>query len=286
MVQAIASSLGATTPYLPTSVVMSLGAQAEVRIARGWPSAPQLDADLKAGIANVTVFPITGTARHTLRYLFHWRQNAAVAPTLTASASGATATFGGTGGAGQVAGIAVGDGNPRAAYAYRLSSSDTPGTVAGALAAMIPNATSAGPSVTLATNQAVQAVVAADQPAWLETRRQVQGIWVMVWCPTPQMRDVISAIVDAGFANLQDAYGRQSEFLALPDGSAAWVKYGGLAVDDKGQQAGVYRRNMRYMVDYATTLLQSQPEVLFAGGHIDQTELDETVEYGAMQPGT
>lgn len=284
MVQIIADSLGVSLPYLPTSVVMAPAIGLEVRIARGWPVAPQLDADLKAGISTVTVFPITGMVRHSLKYLFKWHPGDLAAPTLTATVSGSKVIFGGLGGAGQVAGVAVGNGTTRPAYAVRLAATDTPTTVAAALAAKIPGATASGAVVTIPTNERVIARVAADQPAWLETRRQDQGIWVMTWCPTPMIRDSVASVVDAGFANMQDQFGNQSEFFGLPDGSNAWIKYAGIAVDDQAQQAGLYRRNLRYTVQYPTTLIQQQPEVVFAGGSVDQIGADVDVQFGDQVP--
>lgn len=267
MVQVIAGFLGTAAPYLPTSVASAASVGTNIRIGRGWPLAKQLDTDLCAGIATVTVFPITGMVRHSLKYMFKWHQGATVtAPTLTAAVAGATVTFSGAGGAGQIAGVAIGSGPSRAAYAVRLADADTPATVAAGLAAKIPNASANGAVLTLQTNLPVTARVAADQPEWLETRRQDQGVWVMTWCSTPQVRDLVARTIDEGFANMQDQFGRQTEFFGLPDGSNAWVKYAGSVTDDRPQQANLYRRNLRYVIQYPTTLVETQPEVLFPGG--------------------
>ena len=66
------------------------------RIYRGWPNPAALDADLAAGLVNVTVFPGSGTRRNTTRYLRrmgrHHRRNRR----LTVSSSATSVTFGGT----------------------------------------------------------------------------------------------------------------------------------------------------------------------------------------------
>ena len=106
----------------------------DCRIYRGWPNSAALDADLTAGRINVTVFPVPRHARTTTRYTQIWSGTPAQ-PTLTASVSGTSVTFGGTADLGQVAGL-LADGQ---SYAYRTQTGDNPALVAANLASSRPS---------------------------------------------------------------------------------------------------------------------------------------------------
>ena len=63
----------------PLSVIGAPG-----RIYRGWPNGVALDADLAAGVFNISVFAKPGMERNTTRFPPVWRVMTAAAPTLTA----------------------------------------------------------------------------------------------------------------------------------------------------------------------------------------------------------
>lgn len=88
----------------------------DCRIYRGWPNSAALDADLSAGRINVTVFPVPRHTRITTRYT-QAASGIAAQPTLTASISGTSVTFGEVADLGQVAGLSA----DRRSYAYRDS---------------------------------------------------------------------------------------------------------------------------------------------------------------------
>lgn len=256
-----AQALGLGAGYQTQVVATSPVAGVACKVLRGWPTSAQLNADLKAGVSTISVFPLPGMARLTTRYPAEWQSTGTVAPTLTALASGSAVTFGGAGGAGQVAGVAVGTGAAPIAYAYRLAASDTPSTVAAGFAALIPGASASG--AVLTCPGPAQALVVADQPALMEVRRQVQGVAVTCWCPTPDARDAVGRAVDGGLAGLMDGNGNPTEFFALADGTAGRLRYVGSVTDDAPAQANLWRRDLRYSVEYPTTLAQAQPEMLF-----------------------
>jgi len=175
-------------------------------------------------------------------------------PALTAAVAGVTVTFGGAASIGQLAGVRV-DGH---GYAYRTIATDTPASVAANIATLAR----AGGIVTLAQTTLtfhgagdVLARVVADAPAVMELRRQVQGFRIICWCPTPLLRDAVAAAIDTSLAAMR--------FIALPDGSAARLIFSGNAVLDQSQDAILYRRDLIYTVEYATTVTALQPSMLF-----------------------
>jgi hypothetical protein len=223
------------------------------RVYRGWPKSSGLNADLAAGRVNVTVFPSGGAVRNTTRYMPGWTAQP-VLPQLTVSVSAKAVNFVGTASAGQVAGICV----DAFSYVYRTTPSDTPASVAANLAAAARQrtvATLAGSTITFPAAGEVIARVVADGVAVSELKRQSQDFRIVCWCPTPELRDQVSGIVDVTLAS--------TTFLALPDGAAARLRFASTTVMDQSQNAALYRRDLVYSAEYPTTSLAAQPAMLF-----------------------
>ena len=103
------------------------------RVHRGWPAAATLDADLAAGRVTVTVSGDARGQRNTTRYPDEWRPTRLASPGLTVEVAGIAATFSGIAAVGQLAGILADD----VAAVHRTVPSDTPSTVAAALASAL-----------------------------------------------------------------------------------------------------------------------------------------------------
>lgn len=224
----------------------------EIRIYRGWPQPQLLSADLAAGRVNVTVQPVSGSARNTTRLPDDWRADPAI-PTLVATVQDATATFAGNAAPGQLAGLLV-DG---AAYVHRTRPGDTPALVAAILAASVRQvrpAQLAGSSVTVPGIGRLLARTVADSPATRELRRQEATFRITAWCPTPELRDQASAFIDAAFA------GRRTLDVA---GEPCRLRYIGTSSSDEGQSSNLYRRDLLWQVEYPTTVRAQLPTQLF-----------------------
>lgn len=254
----------------------SVPAGLTLRLYRGWPLADDLDADMLAGRAQVCVHAEQGMSRNTTRYFDRWHDGEAVAPTLTAAASGATVTFGGAGGVGQVAGVTVGDGTVPTAYAYRLIAGDDAADVAAAFAALIDGASAAGAVLTVPGTAGVRVV--ADSPALRLLRQQEQGIRVAIWCPTPAERDSLAALIDAGMAEVHR--------FDLSDGSACRLTWRGTYSFEPAQRSRIWRRDLAFIAEYATTVVEDHPAMLFgtlgAGLSRGGTGVPEVGDIGAI----
>jgi hypothetical protein len=237
-----------------------------VDIRRGWPLPTTLDIALASGSdVLVRIYPEPGMTRNTSRFTLQWRDIPHVDPTFTASVTGSAVTFGGTGDDTHIAGVMVGSPPFGTPYAYRLLKNDGPTEVAAAFQSMIGGSTSAvGGVLTLLTNKPVIARVVNDQGAFLETRRQDQGFRVSVWSANHTARDAVAGAIDNAFAYLTDANGNPTMNLVLePDNSAGWLRYRSTYNLDGAEKAGLYRRDLCYMVEYPTSLVQAFSEVLF-----------------------
>ena len=242
-----------TSALYPNGTAASPAIAAESRIYRGWPNASALEADLAAGMVNVSVFPAPHSTVNTTRYLQSWLPNP-VTPTLMAEVAGNSATFSGVAGLGQLAGLLV-DGK---SFVHRTSTGDTPELVASVLSAAIASIRPVSvteSTITIPNASSVVARTAADASAALELRRQRQGFRITAWCPSPGLRDSACAVVDVAFA--------ATPFLTLVDGSAARLHYSSTTSFDERQDAMLYRRDMYYTVEYSTTQVAIQPSMLF-----------------------
>ncbi|MDP9055900.1 MAG: hypothetical protein M3N34_01010 [Pseudomonadota bacterium] len=78
-----------------------------------------------------------------------------------------------------------------------------------------------------------------------ELRRQTRLFQISIWAGVFTRRDMAATIIDAGLAAVSR--------LALADGSVAVMSYDSSLQDDNQQQAGIYRRDLLYSLNYATT---------------------------------
>ena len=248
-----ALALLATQALYPSGISLAPAVAALCKVHRGWPLPRELDADMKAGnIVVVSVFAMRNASRNTSRYPREW-QAAQTQPdaTMTATVDGAEVTIGGTPSDAQVVALIV-DG--ATAYAYRPLATDEAADVAAGLADLIDGATAVGAVVTLpGSAPRVVARVEADAVAVRELRRQEHSFTVTVWAPTPALRDAAASVVDTLFA--------ATDRVTLPDGFSARVRYVSTGEDDSPQRGVLFRRDLRFLVEYPTTETMTTPRL-------------------------
>ena len=211
-----------------------------VNIYRGWPVARNLDRDLAAGTINITVFA-QDNERKVTRFPQEWQVLAQPVVGLAAIASGNTLTFAGT--VSTPLNIAVTANNQT--HVYAVQASDTPTTIATAVAQLV-GLSSSGPVVT--ASSPISAVIGGAGTMIRELRRQKRGFIVTLWCPDPGTRDSIAGPLDDALAAI--------DYLNLPDGTVARILYEKTTVSDRSERDNLYRRDLFYSAEYATT--QSQ----------------------------
>jgi hypothetical protein len=233
---------------------------ADCRIYRGWPLPATLNADLASGAVNVTVLPVSGSARDTTRFPYVWQLPPGQAPTLIASVAGQTVTFSGTPQVGQLAGVII-NGN---SYVYTVQAGDNASMVAAnvAMLARVDYAVNySGTSLTIQAATRLIGRVVAGSVATREVRRQLQNFRITCWCPDYLTRDTVAAAIDVYLA--------QIAFLDLPDGSAARMIFRNGETSDRSEDASLYRRDLIYSIEYATTTTEYQPAMLIGAGTLD-----------------
>jgi hypothetical protein len=233
------------------------------RVYRGWPIPANLNADLSAGIVNVTVSPDEAPGRTTTRYLPSW-QTRVSSPGTTLTAIDGVVSVGGAPQIGDVVGILV-NGTP---YIYRILLSDTIDLIAEGLAASMTGSISAsvsGSAITFNEPVVVTCRVVCDGTSQLEARRQEKGIRVIFWCPDPISRDSLSSAIDQLMV--------QTPFLPLDDTTSARVTYRDTSAYDQSENANLYRRDLLYDVEYATIVTQESPSMLFGDINLASEQL-------------
>lgn len=271
-------ALAAQTLY-PNGTGQPSVAGVDIRVFQGWPNPQQLDADLKAGIGQVSVYP-RPDERNTTRYSKNWQQLSINTPTVTLTIAGQTITVGGTippsNNPQNVGVIANGS-----SFLYAVQTSDTLTSIATALSALIAAAisgtTSSGPVITLpGTARIAAARVGVTGTLASEIRRQERVFQIVIWADTPAHRDAIAQPVDVALAATQ--------FLTLSDGFGARLIYKGSMVSDDYQNEKLYRRDLFYTVEYATTQTVTGTQIIteqlnigpqaYNGGQISTTQIN------------
>ncbi|WP_321354538.1 hypothetical protein [Pseudomonas extremaustralis] len=237
-----------------------------IRVYPGWPVPEQLEADLAAGIAHISVYS-HGKDRSTTRYLGRsWIPLTAPVHTLVMTVAGSVVTLSGTISAQNIMINLNGT-----SYVYAVQQSDTLTSAATALAYLIPGATSSGPVITLTGAHAVLARVGGFGTAYKETKRQEQSVQVIVWANSPAARDAVVSPLDSALSD-----GNNISFI---DGSFGVIRSNGSLMTDQLQKADLYRVDLFYMIDYATTQTMQAAEAIAPVLEIDnaQTGLPEII---------
>lgn len=249
-------------------------AAVDCKIVSGWPDANDLDAYLAAGKIQVSVYPLPGMDRNTTRYPKQWQQLSVNAATLTLTVSSDTVTVGGTVSSPQNAALIV---NGKS-YVHAVQSGDTLTTIATALAALVSvdtPATSSGAVVTIPAAYSITARVGVTGTSIKETRRQQRVFTVIVWAPSPTLRDFASKAIDAVFSDI--------ERLTMPDGTSARLIYRGTVESDANLPRKLYRRDLHYEVEYATTLTQTDYTVVTTQTNISNQPTGATAPVSTFQ---
>lgn len=228
-----------------------------VRIGQGWPTAASLDPDLYDGVANISVYA-SPMERKTTRYMQGWQIQKSNAPTLALNAVGQVVTVSGTNPAPysqQNCAVFV-NGEP---YTYPVQANDTLNTIASALAAVIaigvPGTVSAGQTIVLPSGALLGALrVGGTGTAVKVIKNQCRMFQVIVWASTPAQRSAIVNLIDPLLGDMPR--------IAMPDGLYAHMSYHDSPQIDLGEKARLFRRDIRYMIDFSTTKTQGVAQVI------------------------
>ena len=239
-----------------------------VKIYAGWPDNQTLLTDLTASTGplalHITVFP-SPTERNVTRYQPTRRVVNVNTATYTLIASGQTVT---------VAGAAPSPYAPQnlavfannKPYIVTAGAGQTPAELAAALQALlvagVPGTTVSGDIITFPAGARIGALrVGATAQVGRETRRTEKLFQIIVWADAPGNRSALAQAIDPVFAN--------TPFILLPDGFAGRLHYRSTMDVDADQKQGIYRRDLNYTVEFATTITETDAQLVAVQNNLD-----------------
>jgi len=223
----------------------------DITIVSGWPDANALNTALSEGKVFVSIYPVNNMERSTTRYARVWYDGPMAPITLTATVVNNTVTLGGAISTPSACMLIV-NGTP---YAYAIQPSDTPESIAAALAALIPGAETTGSVITITGAHSVIARINTAGTSTRPIKSQERVFMITTWAPNFALRETVSNAIEIALTAAQR--------MMMPDGFYAALSYRGASEQDQLQKPLIYRRDLRYAVDYTTT----------------QTETDYTINH-------
>ena len=228
-----------------TSQISAIAGAVSCKIYQGWPLPQQLDTDLQNNLVNVSIYPL-GTESNTTRYLKDWQQLSVNAPTITATIAAQTITL---------TGLVTSPQNVMAlvdnkTFIYPVQASDTLISIATALAALIAvqvaGTTSLGAVITIpAGKKLLTARTGANGTNIREIKRQERAFQITIWANSPDVRTSAASLLDIAYGDV--------ERIVLADQSVAKLTYKGSPINDSNEKSRIYRRDLIYTVEFATT---------------------------------
>lgn len=245
-----------------------------VQVFRGWPSTQAQEAAkgtlLSNGtyanqFVNVSVAARNGVERNTSRYPFTWQTVTPPTHSLTATVNNNVVTLGGTVAVPQNVLILVGSSTgENDVFNYAVQSTDTLTSIASAVTALIvakyPGTSSSGSVITIHTGKSITARIASSGTVIKEVARQEKSFQITVWAPPASAgldpdawRTSVSKVIDANLKSLVR--------IVMPDQVYAHIKYERTITMDAAQMDGLYRRDLYFFVEYATTVTMTGYEI-------------------------
>lgn len=221
-------------------------ANCNVRVYRGWPNPTNLDADLAAGNVNINIVASPGMERNTTRFPIDWQTESINTPTLTLTVSGNTVIVGGTNSLIPTTAMVI---NDNVGYAYSVQSGDTLAYIATQIASLIEGATVTGETITIGFPVNLKANLSVTGISVQEVKRQERGFRIMIYAPSDAIRNIIASAVDLYLAS--------NYSIVMSDGFYARLKYHSTIQGDQFEKANNFKRDLIYLVDYATTNTQT-----------------------------
>lgn len=218
-----------------------------VKISMGWPISQQLDTDVLAGNAQISVFPIGMTDKNVSRFPKVWNTVSLNTPTLTATVVGNTIDIDGTPSVPQAVLLNLNG----TLYGYSVQLGDTLDNIASSLAALLPSATAVANVITVNGEiLKLTASIVVDGMAAKEVKRQKEVFTISIFAPTPTIRDTLSDALDVAFESVHR--------INFSDTTQAIMVWRGNRTMDDYEKNIIYQQQILYTVEYPTMSYETQ----------------------------
>lgn len=247
MIAATVYPNGTSSPSISGSVI---------KIYPGWPVPNVLQEDINADGAHVSIWALPSERKIGSELGRPYRVIEKGYPPMTAAVDGLNITLSGSVSVPTNVYFLI-DG---VGYHYPVQSGDTLATVATAMANQIPGATSSGAVIALGSGSSVVARTGGAGTAMRELRRQAKDFQITIWASTPAMRVLIASAVDAMLS--------ENSSISLGDGAPSLLFYTRQFDTDASENYLIYRRDLVYTVNYATTQTIAAPQIVAPVMHV------------------
>lgn len=222
---------------------------APVRIYPGWPVSGALQTDIEAGGSHVSVWPLPAERRVNCALGGPYQMLTRGKPTLQLWVT--DSAIGVSGVASAITNVQIHLNGKKFVFQFRAGT--TAEQVVNSLQLHLPHAfTLMGRVVILLVNHLSISVTTAGT-AVRELRRQIKEFQITVWSPNPQLRNAIGTAIDAALS--------EHCHIDLGDGVPAQMFYARQFDSDAAENWHVYRRDLIFSINFATTQTVSAPEV-------------------------
>jgi hypothetical protein len=222
------------------------------RVFQGWSEREAIDADMAAGIVNVSVYVTPGSV-NTTRYPEVDVPISVSEPTLEWTVVGNTATLGGVVSTPQNVGLLV----DRQAFIYAVQPTDTLASIATALAGLInavQPASVVGSVVTVPGSLSIIGRAGGIGTTLREVGRERVTLEIVVLAPSDALRNAVGGAIEPGLRSLRR--------IRLADQSIAMIWFGQVADTDEAVKSDIYRRVLWIDAEYASTITSTVAQII------------------------
>ncbi len=233
-----------------------------VKIYRGHPDPPTLDADLQQAEGykrhHISVFAPPGGERNTTRYPDNWIDRPSPAKTYQIQAAGQVITISGAAPDPYVIqNFAVFLSGK--SYVHQATEGQAPGAIAEALRILIaadwPGVTRLAATLTIPPLARIGALRVGSMGSSIkEVGRQTRLFHISTWTDSDEARTALARLIDPVL--------RDTRRLVFPDGFGGRFIYQSAHDIDRSARMGAYRRVSIYTVEYPTTREIAAPELI------------------------
>lgn len=228
-----------------------LGGTTLVKLMDGFPLKYDLDADLLAGNCVISVFPVNKMERNVTRYGKIWQPVTKELATIQLVVTANKIHVSGIPKVDQVCYVRCN----YISYFYKILVGDTLNSVKEGLVALIPNSfINLDGDIEVSGAFSLQTDVSVSGISTKETKRQQKVFTISIWTSDYEQRKILGSAIDTYLSDFVR--------ILLPDNWYARLIYDHTADIDSEQEHDLYKREIHYLVEYATTISQSSATVV------------------------
>lgn len=236
---------------------------APVKVCPGWPTSALLQQDISAGGVHVSVWPLPTERKINTSLGRPYHVVSKGKPTLQFTVNGNTLALSGV--ASDVTNVRLSiDGQ---GFFFHFCAGTTAEKASISIVHRLPRAFTVLSRIIVPLASAIQVQVTTAGTAVRELRRQAREFQITVWAPTPHLRNRAGAAIDSALSD--------QCHIDLGDAAPAQMLYVRQFDSDNAENWHVYRRDLIFSVNYATTQVISAPEIISTAVNLNGSNLHQ-----------